>query len=257
MKMKAINKWIKQSIVVALIFAAWQLATSAGVWSTFVLPTPRMVLDTFYTMVRSGELLDHILISTWRVVVGFSISFVLAFLLGMLAGLRPSATVYYDHILEFLRHIPPLALIPMLILWFGIGETSRLIIIVLTMFFPVYLNVKNGFLSCDVKLLEVGEMFDFSKLQLFFRIMFPHALPNILVGARVGLGFAWRALIGAEMIAAASGLGFMIWHARQMSHSAAVLVGILTIGMIGVLSDKAFSFVIKKVVKGGVDDSWS
>jgi len=255
--MEKYSKLVKQLVVVLAIFLAWHFVTAAELWSAFILPPPQVVFETFVSMVQSGELLDHILISTWRVFVGASISFALALLLGMVAGLRPKATEYYGFLLEFLRNIPPLALIPMLILWFGIGEASRIIIIVLTMFFPVYLNVKKGFLSVDPKLLEVGKMFDFCKFKLFSRIMVPHAMPNILIGARVGLGFAWRAIIAAEMIAAASGLGFMIWHARQMSSMATVIVGILTIGVIGILVDKVFSLATRKVVKGGEDDSWS
>ena len=251
------KKLVKQTFVLVLILGGWQWASISGVWSAFILPAPATVWSTFLMMLASGELLEHVLVSTQRVFIGFIISFCLAFVLGMIAGLKPSVTAYYDHILEFLRHVPPLALIPLLILWFGIGEASRIIIIVLTMFFPVYFNVRKGFLSCDEKLLEVGQMLNFTKLERFFRIMLPSAIPNILVGMRIGLGFAWRAIIGAEMIAAASGLGFLIWHARQMSRSAVVIVGILAIGIIGILFDKAFSLLIKRLIKGGVDDSWS
>ena len=251
------KKLVKQGIVLILILGGWQWATMSGIWSAFILPDPTTVWSTFLAMLVSGELLAHIVVSTQRVFIGFVISFGIAFVLGMIAGLKPSVTAYYDHVLEFLRHVPPLALIPILILWFGIDETSRIIIIVLTMFFPVYFNVRKGFLSCDDKLLEVGQMLNFTKLQQFFRIMLPSAIPNILVGMRVGLGFAWRAIIGAEMIAAASGLGFLIWHARQMSRSSVVIVGILTIGIVGILFDKAFSLLMKKLIKGGVDDSWS
>ena len=254
---KAWHKWVKQAAVLCAIFAAWQLAATAGVWSELILPAPRTVWLTFVAMLRSGELLEHVWVSTTRVIIGFAISFVLAFFLGMLAGLKPRVTHYYDHVLEFLRHVPPLALIPLLILWFGIGETSRIVIIVLTMFFPVYFNVRKGFLSCDPKLLEVGETLGMNSAQRFVRIVVPQALPNILVGMRVGLGFAWRAIIGAEMVAAAAGLGYFIWHARQMSRSAAVVVGILTIGVIGMLFDALFRVIIKRAIKGGVDDSWS
>jgi len=127
------SKRLKQAGVVAAIVVAWQLAVMSGVWSEFVLPSPHSVYITFLAMLQNGTLIEHIIISTQRVFIGFVISFVIAFTLGMLAGLRPQATYYYDHLLEFLRHVPPLSLIPLLILWFGIGEPSRIIIIVLTM----------------------------------------------------------------------------------------------------------------------------
>ncbi|MCL1991828.1 MAG: ABC transporter permease [Spirochaetes bacterium] len=249
-------KKIKQISVVAAILLAWQIAAQTGLWSEFVLPSPGSVFAAFLIMLESGELLGHVLVSAKRVFIGFAIASFIATALGTLAGLRPRATGYYEHILEFLRHVPPLSLIPLLIIWFGIGETSRIIIIVLTMFFPVYMNVKKGFLSCDAKLVEVGKSLGFTGFQNFYRIVVPQALPNILVGMRIGMGYAWRAIIGAEMIAAASGLGFFVWQARQMARSSAVIVGIITIGIIGILFDKLFSLALKKAIRGGIDDSW-
>ena len=151
-----------------------------------------------------------------------------------------------------MRNVPPLSLISLLILWFGIGETSKLIIIVLASVFPMYLNVSHGFSSCDRGLLEVGKSMNFSPWRLFLRISLPWAKEDILVGMRTGLGYSWRALIGAEMFAAASGLGYMIVYAQQMSRSDKVLIGIFLIGFIGMLSDWLFSLFIKKVCVGGV-----
>ena len=145
-----------------------------------------------------------------------------------------------------------IALISLLILWFGIGETSKLIIIVLASVFPIYLNISKGFIECDRKLIEVGQSMGFSRMKIFFRISLPYAREDILVGLRTGLGYAWRALIGAEMFAAASGLGYMIVYAQQMSRSDKVLIGIFLIGFIGMLSDWLFSLFIKKVCVGGV-----
>lgn len=250
------NLW-KAAIPIVLLLVFWQLAVTMGIWSQYVLPSPQKVLTSFLTIVQNGTLLKHIAASLGRVVTGFSIAFVLAFLLGILAGVFPSSSPYYNHIVEFMRNVPPLSLIALLILWFGIGETSKLIIIVLASFFPMFLNIKKGLASCDPKLLEVGRSLSFSKMQLFFRIMLPNALPDILVGMRIGLGYSWRAIIGAEMIAAASGLGYLILDAQQMSRSDLVIVGIFVIGVVGTLCDRLFSFAIHRVLHGGVNDSWS
>lgn len=249
----------KQKAILPLVvlLALWQAAASAGIWSEYVLPSPQRVFLAGWNMAQTGVLLKHILVSLGRVLTGFSIAFVLAFLLGVLAGLRPKSAVYYKHIVEFLRNVPPLSLIALLILWFGIGETSKIIIIVLASFFPMFLNIKKGLASCDTKLIEVGHSLNFTEGQIFWRILLPNALPDILVGMRVGLGYSWRAIIGAEMIAAASGLGYLILDAQQMSRSDKVIVGIFVIGIVGYLCDRLFSLAIKKALHGGVGDSWS
>jgi len=222
-----------------------------------VVPRPMKVWDSFVGMAESGELFENISISLRRVLIGFCIAFFLAFFLGILASLIPKLTPYYNHIVEFVRNVPPMSLIPLLILWFGIGETPKIIIIVLTSFFPIFLNTKSGILSCDSKLLEVGDSLGFSDGQKFFKIMLPNAVPSILVGMRIGLGYSWRAIVGAEMIAAASGLGYLILDAQQMSRSDKVLVGIFVIGILGYFCDRLFYLIIKNISYGGVGDSWS
>ena len=133
------DKSIYKSIsVVAVIIFLWWLISYMGIFSSYVFPSPQKVLKSFLRMLESGELLKGVAVSTGRVLTGFGISFVLAFALGILTSLLPSADPWYRHILEFIRYIPPMALIPLLILWFGIGETSKIIIIVLTSFFPIF-----------------------------------------------------------------------------------------------------------------------
>lgn len=251
-----IKKWLKASVFILLLLVCWQLAFCSGRWSAYVLPGPEKVWRAFYSMVSSGILKKHIAVSLKRVAAGFSIAFCLALVLGTLASLKENLTDYYGPVLEFLRNVPPLSLIALLILWFGIGETSKIIIIVLASFFPMFLNIKKGMLSCDKKLLEVGKAYGLTSIQCFFRIRIPCALPDILVGMRIGLGYSWRAIIGAEMIAAGSGLGYLILDAQQMSRSDKVMVGIFVIGLVGIACDKLFSFLIKKLI-GGDSHSWS
>jgi sulfonate transport system permease protein len=183
-----------------------------------------------------------------RVFTGFFIAFILSFILGIYAGLAAKKQIYYNSIIEFLRHIPPISLIPLLILWFGIGEQSKIIIIVLAAFFPMFLNIKKGIQCCDIKLLEVGDTLGFSKLKKFFKITLPYALPDMLVGMRIGFGYSWRAIIGAEMIAAASGLGYLILDSQQMSRSDKIIIGIMVIGIIGILCDRMLIALMNKIL---------
>lgn len=243
------NKRIYKSIlVVIVIILVWYLISKAGIFSSFVFPSPIKVFNTFISMLKSGELLRNSFASLYRVLLGFIISFVLAFVLGILTCLYPKAEPYYEPILEFLRHVPPMSLIPLLILWSGIGETSKIIVIVLTSFFPIFMNTRSGLINADEKLIEVGKMLNMSKTKIFFSIRLPYALPNILIGARIGLGYSLRAIIGAEMIAAASGLGYMILDAQSLSRIDKVIVGIIMIGILGLLIDSLFNYVIKKFV---------
>lgn len=243
---------MKQALLPALILLVWFWCSRTGIWSTYVLPPPEKVWNTFWQMLINGQLPGHIVVSLRRVFTGYLIAFGLAFSFGVLAGVMPKQTVYYQHILEFLRQVPPISLIPLLIIWFGIGETSKLIIIVLAAFFPMFLNIEQGVVGCDAKLLEVGDLLGFDRWQKFFRIVLPAAVPDILVGMRIGMGYSWRAIIGAEMIAASQGLGYMILDAQQMSRSDKVMVGIVVIGIIGIICDWVWVLLMKKLLPGGM-----
>lgn len=147
--------------------------------------------------------------------------------------------------------------VPLLILRCGIRETTKTVIIVLASFFPMYLNIVKGFIGCDQKLLEVGNVFGYSRFERFTKIMLSYASADILVGMRIGLGYSWRAIIGAEMVAASFGLGHMILFAQQMSRTDKVIVGILVISLIGYATDCIFGCVIKKMLKGSCKNSWN
>lgn len=255
------KKILKPLIAIVIIFLIWYIFSSLGIWSSYVLPGPGKVFKSAAAMLKSGELFRNIAISLRRVFIGFSISFILAFGLGILVSLYPKAAPYYSHLVEFARNVPPISLIPLLILWFGIGETPKIIVIVLASFFPIFLNTKDGIEACDKKLLEVGDLLGFSDKQKFFKIMLPNAIPSILVGMRIGLGYSWRAIVGAEMIAASGGLGYIILDSQRLSRSDKVIVGIFAIGILGCLCNLLFNCILKRIshVKsishGGVGDS--
>lgn len=244
-------------IGIMIAFAVWFIICKMEIFSTYVLPAPEKVFNSFLKMLISGEIFEDVLISFTRVFKGFSIAFVLAFLLGMFRILIPASEKYYEYIVQFFRNVPPLSLIPLLILWCGIGEMTKTVIIILASFFPMYLNIVKGFTGCDKKLLEVGDAFGYSKLEKFRHIVLPYASADILVGMRIGMGYSWRAIIGAEMIAASSGIGHMILFAQEMSRTDKVIVGIFVIGIVGLITDKLFGIALNRLFKGNGENGWN
>lgn len=239
-------KKIFQAILLPIgLLLAWQVVVWQGVFSPYLLPPPTKVWDAALELAASGLLAKHLVVSLTRVVEGFAISCLLAVPLGILCGQSKVFERYSWLTLEFLRHVPPLAAVPLIILWAGIGEASKLVIIVLASFFPLFLNTYSGVHNCDSKLLEVGQSLGFTKRELVRRVRLPAALPSILVGLQLALGYSWRALIGAELIAASAGIGYMILDAEEMSRPDVVIVGMLAIGIIGTLVDYIFMLAFK------------
>lgn len=242
---------------ILVVLGVWLVVNRLGIVNSYVLPAPERVFESFLEMFLSGELFMDILISFGRVLKGFFIAFFLAFVLGMFRILLPATEKYYEYLIQFFRNVPPLSLIPLLILWCGIGETTKTVIIVLASFFPMYLNIVKGFTGCDRRLLEVGQVFGYSSFEKIIYIILPYALADILVGMRIGMGYSWRAIIGAEMVAASTGLGHMILFAQQMSRTDKVIVGIFAIGMVGLLTDWLFGVGIQKIFKGIGENGWN
>ncbi|MDD3223264.1 MAG: ABC transporter permease [Clostridium sp.] len=242
-------KKIKGSILPLVIILIWFIASKANIVNSYILPSPLVILNTAYEMLKTGELLRNLSVSIFRVISGFLITFIFAFPLAVFLGTRPNMMAYINPFLEFMRHIPPIAAIPILILWFGIGETSKFVVIFLATFFPIFSNTLNGIMNYDKKLLEVGEVFHLSKKEKFFRIILPQAVPSIITGVQLGLGYSWRALMGAELIAASSGIGYMIIDAEQLSRPDIVIVGILSIGIVGYFIDSILIKISKEIMK--------
>lgn len=245
--MKFFQQSGKKIVIFLLLLIFWWGVTQLGIWSSYVLPSPAAVLASAQEMLASGELLEAVLVSFRRVFLGFGAAFVFAFSMGLVGVLLPSLRLYYTAFVDFIRHIPPLSLIPLLILWAGIGESPKIIVIFLATFGPMLLNIDAGLSDCDKKLLEVGKIVGFNQQQLFWRIMLPSAWPSIFVGMRVGLGYSLRAIIGAEMVAASSGLGYMILDAQTMSRTDKAIVGIIAIGVLGLCLDYLLGRLMKQL----------
>ena len=240
---------MKKHFLIFLIIIIWITGSYFSLWNSYIIPYPEKVFFTAVKLLKSGELFKHMFTSISRIFFGFSITVILAVPSAVIFGMFPQIYNYFKSILEFMRHTPPLALIPMIILWFGIGEFSKITIIILASFFPVFLNTLKGIESCDKKLIEVGQVFNFTKYEIFRKIILPSAVPDILNGIKLGIGYSWRAIIGAEMIAASSGIGYLILDGQQMSRSDVVIVGIFSIGIFGSFTDYVCSKVIERYIR--------
>lgn len=224
----------------ALPFAlllAWQLASQWGWLSSRILPEPWAVAKAFWSLTVSGELWLHLKTSLWRATLGFAIGGGLGLLLGLLTGSFRHAETLLDTTLQMVRNIPALALIPLVILWFGIDETAKLFLLAVGVFFPVYLNTFHGIRSADQGLIEMAKSYGLSGWPLYRDVILPAAMPSILVGVRFSLGLVWVLLIVAETISAQAGIGYMTMNAREFLQTDVVLVGILLYALLGKLAD--------------------
>ena len=219
------------------VLVAWQVASQAGWLSTRVLPEPWAVLKAFWVLASSGELWQHVAVSTWRALVGFAVGGGLGLALGLLTGTFRPAETLLDSTLQMIRNIPALALIPLVILWFGIDETAKLFLVALGVFFPIYLNTFHGIRSVDKGLIEMARSYGLSGFALWRHVILPGALPSVLVGLRFSLGLMWVLLIVAETISAQSGIGYLTMNAREFLQTDVVLVGILLYAALGKLAD--------------------
>jgi sulfonate transport system permease protein len=227
------------------ILLFWQLAARVGWLSSRILPEPLAVLKAGVTLAASGELFQHVKVSAVRALSGFAIGGGLGLALGLLTGSFRKAELALDTTLQMIRNIPPLALIPLVILWFGIDEIAKLFLISLGVFFSVYINTFHGIRSVDPALIEMGKSYGLKGWGLYREIILPGALSSILVGVRYALGFMWVILIVAETISAQAGIGYMTMNAREFLQTDVVLLGILLYAVLGKLAD-AFARLLER-----------
>ncbi len=222
-----------------LLIVIWQLLVQFGLLSTRILPAPTDVLAAGVKLALSGELFRHIAVSSWRAILGFLVGGSIGLVLGVLTGVFTLAENLLDTSIQMLRNIPHLALIPLVILWFGIGEEAKLFLVALGVMFPIYLNTFHGIRTVDPGLIEMGKVYGLRPTALFWQIILPGALPSILVGVRYALGIMWLTLIVAETIAADSGIGYMAMNAREFIQTDVVVLSILLYALLGKLADTA------------------
>jgi len=226
--------WLAPCAVLGL----WEALARAGFIQANVLPAPSGVFRTARDLIASGELQTHLRASLCRAVLGFACGASTGFLLGVLVGFSRLADALLDRNLQMIRAVPFLAIIPLVIVWFGVGDTSKVILIGLGSLFPMYLNTVLGIRQVDPKLLEMGRMFGLDRGQLIRYTILPGALPSILNGMRLGLTISWLALVGAESFGATAGIGFMATNAREFLQTDVMVLVIVLYAFIGLGADQ-------------------
>jgi sulfonate transport system permease protein len=224
----AYRVWVPLALIVA-----WQALSRLGWISPLVLPSPLRVAEGFATLIGDGELLRHVIVSVVRVLEGFALAAVAGVAVGVAIGLWSFVDRSLDWLLQILRPIPPIGWFPLAILWFGIGEVSKVYIIFLGAFFPILVNVVEGIRQTEHRYVELARVFEVGWWRFLRQVVLPGALPSTLTGLRVGLGLAWTCVVAAELIAAEAGVGYLIVDARQTFRPDIVIVGMITIGLLG------------------------
>ncbi|WP_315739259.1 MULTISPECIES: ABC transporter permease subunit [unclassified Bradyrhizobium] len=221
----------------ALLIVIWEAAAQGGYLSPQVLPAPSKIMRTAFKLTTQGTLLNDLGVSLLRAAAGFAIGGAIGFVLGILVGFSRIAEALIDRSVQMIRAIPFLAMLPLVIVWLGVGEAEKVFLVALGVTFPIYINTTLGIRQVDPKLLELGRVQALSTLQLIRRIILPGALPSILTGVRYALATAWLALVVAETIGAQSGLGFLAMDAREFLRTDVIVLTIVIYALIGVGAD--------------------
>lgn len=224
-------------IVPLLILIVWYIVTEFEFVNTKLFPNPVEVVNVFIDLTLSGELLKHTWTSTQRALIGFLIGGLVGVLLGIFNGLYPIAEKFLDSTIQMVRNIPHLALIPVVIIWFGIGEEGKIFLVMLGVFFPIYVNTFYGIRSIDKGLIEMAKVYGVRGWSLFKKVIIPGALPATLVGVRQSLGIMWLTLIVSETVAVDSGIGYLAMNARDFMRMDIILLSILIYAFLGKASD--------------------
>jgi sulfonate transport system permease protein len=231
-----------------LLLALWQAGSSVGLVPEQKIASPLQILATGKQLVLDGTLGSETLVSVQRVAVGFAIGAVIGVVLAVVAGLNRLGEDAVDPPMQMLRTLPHFGLIPLLIVWLGIGETPKIALIALGVVFPLYLNTFAGIRSIDRKFLEAATTLHLNRRQRLRHVVIPGAVPQALVGLRQSLGVAWLSLIVAETVSASSGLGYMINHAREFLQTDVIVVGLAVYSILGLLTDSVVRFLERRAL---------
>ncbi|WP_262027994.1 ABC transporter permease [Microvirga sp. Mcv34] len=233
-------------IAVALL---WEAAVRFGLAQGRLVPPPSRILTTLWGLAKTGELWTHTWMTLWRVLVGFVIGAVAGIVLGALSGSSKTTRQILDPTLQALRAIPSIAWVPLFILWLGIFEASKVALIAVGVFFPVYLGIAGAILSVDRKLVEVGHVFRLSRVQLARRILLPAVLPEAVIALRSGLGLGFMFVVAAEFMGASEGLGYLLVDGQQMGKPDQILAAIIAFALLGKIADSLLVAATKPLVR--------
>ncbi len=237
---------------VCVVFALWFMATNHGWIKPLFLPSPQAVWAQIIEVSREGfadaSLLTHIGWSALRVFGAFALAVLTAIPVGILMGVNRVARGVFDPLVEFYRPLPPLAYLPLVVIWMGIGESSKVLLIYLAMFAPLALSARAGVKSVAIEQIHAAYSMGASRGQVLRYVIMPAALPEILTGMRIAIGFGWTTLVAAEMVAATAGLGFMVLTASKFMATDVVIMGILVIGVLALLFDLGMRWLERSLV---------
>ena len=240
-------------VTIVVVIALWWLATNRGWVPPLFLPSPSAVLgafvDAWHGRIQGGlPLIDHLIASTTRVLGAFVLAVIVGIPAGILMGVSRIARGVLDPLVEFYRPLPPLAYLPLVVIWFGIDETAKIVVIFLACFAPIAMAARAGTRGATVEQIHAAQSMGASRAQLVRHVIVPAALPDILVGLRIAVGFGWTTLVAAEMVAATSGLGQMVLNASSFLRTDVVVMGIVSIGVIAWIFDFAMRALERKLV---------
>lgn len=233
MNRKTVSPWLLPLGVLLV----WWFYSRSGHAGAGTIPTIGDTWQTFLRMLQDGTFWEHVTVSMWRVIGGFLMAAAAAIPLGIIAGSCPGWKRFLHPTLEFLRQVPPVALVPLLIIWLGLGESPKLVVIAYAAFFPIFLNTEAAVANIGREYDEVARILRLSRKRRITKLLLPASSVGIMTGLRLGLGFSWRALVAAEMLAAYSGLGYMIMQSRALVRMEEMFIGIFSVGVLGLLMD--------------------
>ncbi|WP_255581245.1 ABC transporter permease subunit [Caballeronia sp. dw_276] len=236
-----------------LLLIVWELFARLGALSPNVLPAPSKVALTAFQLVKEGRLIGDMAVSLLRAATGFVIGGSIGFALGTAVGFSKVAEAFLDRNVQMLRAIPFLAVLPLVIVWFGVGEAGKIFLVSLGVMFPIYINTVLGIRQVDPKLIELGRVLGLSNRTLIRRIVLPGALPSVLAGVRYALATAWLALVVAETIATSTGIGFLAMDAREFLRTDVIVLTIVIYAVIGVLADALARFLERRLLSWHVN----
>ena len=237
---------------IAVFFAIWWLVTAMGWVKPLFVPPPMAIVTKFVSIWNEGftgtPFLEHVWISTLRVFGAFALACIIGLPLGLAMGMSPVMKGIFDPPIEFYRPIPPLAYLPLMIIWFGIGETSKVLLIFLSVFAPIVLGARSGVKSAAIEQIHAAYSFGATRWQVMRHVILPSAMPEILTAMRIGIGFGWTTLVAAEMVAATKGLGYMVLTASQFLQTPVVILGIFVIAIIAFAFDLLVRWLERRLV---------
>lgn len=243
--------WLSLATIVGFLLVWWLITTMGWVKPLFV-PSPQSIVQKFIAVWNEGftgtPFWQHVLISTVRVFSAFLLACLIGIPLGLGMGMSPLLRGICDPLIEFYRPIPPLAYLPLMIIWFGIGETSKILLIFLSVFAPVALGARAGVRSAAIEQVHAAYSFGATRWQVLRHVVLPAAMPEILTSMRIGIGFGWTTLVAAEMVAATQGIGYMVLSASQFLQTSVVIMGIIVIAAIAYLFDLMMRALERRLV---------